>query len=54
MQFQNTFYRNCLIDAIDLVLSRDIPDELLADAVTAQAALMARVNPEDLRELDLH
>ncbi len=47
-------YQNCLIDAIDVVLAWDIPEEAFADAVNVQAGFMARVNPEDIRELDLH
>jgi hypothetical protein len=39
------------MDAIDLVLAWDLPDEALADAVQAQAGLMARANPEEIREL---
>ena len=41
-------YQNYLIDAINEVLTWDIPDESLADAVIAQAGLMAKVNPEDI------
>lgn len=40
-------FQNYLLDAIDQVLDWDLPDELLADAVTAQASLMARINPEE-------
>ncbi len=47
-------YQNCLIDAIDVVLAWDIPEEAFADAVQAQAGLMALVNPEDIRGTDLH
>ncbi|SDZ16551.1 hypothetical protein [Nitrosomonas sp. Nm58] len=44
-------YQNYLLDAINEVLSWDIPDEALADAVKSQAGLMARVNPEEIMEL---
>jgi hypothetical protein len=40
-----------LLDAIDLVLARELPDEVFADAVNDQASLMARVNPEERWEL---
>ena len=39
----------CLPEAIELVLARDLPDELLPEAFIAQASLMARVNPEEFR-----
>ena len=41
-------YQNYLIDAVNDVLSWDIPDESLAEAVTAQASLMARVSPDEM------
>ncbi len=41
-------YQNYLIDAVNDVLSWDIPDESLAEAVTAQASLMAKVNPDEM------
>jgi hypothetical protein len=34
-----------------MVLGWDLPDESLAEAVKAQASLMARINPEECREL---
>lgn len=40
-------YQNYLLDAINEVLTWDIPDEALPDVVIAQASLMARMNPED-------
>ena len=43
MQFQNF-----LIDAVNDVIAWDISDETLAEAVRAQANLMARVNPDEL------
>ncbi|HMW40482.1 MAG TPA: hypothetical protein PKD57_13830 [Saprospiraceae bacterium] len=44
-------YQNYLIDAVNDVLSWDIPDESLAEAVRAQASLMARVNPDEIMTL---
>lgn len=44
-------YQNYLIDAIDVVLGRDIPDESFADAVAVQACVMAGVNREEVRGL---
>ena len=41
-------YQNYLIDAVNDVLSWDIPDESLAEAVTAQASLMARIDPDEM------
>lgn len=42
--------QNYPMDAIDLVLAWDLPDEVLAGAVQAQAGLMARTNPEEIRQ----
>ena len=42
--------QNYLLDAIDLVLAWDLPDEAIGEAVKDQANLMARVNPEEMRE----
>ena len=39
-----------ILDALDMVSARDIPDENLADAVNAQARLMAGVHPDELWE----
>ena len=39
-------FQDLLIDAIDVVLSWDLPDEVLADAVKAQACLMAGVGSD--------
>ena len=44
-------FQNYLLDAIDMVLGWDLPDESLAEAVKAQASLMARINPEEIRGL---
>jgi hypothetical protein len=35
------------LDAIEAVLAWDLPDELLSDAVQAQASLMAGIPPEE-------
>ena len=48
MQDQNMSYRNCMIDAIDVVLSWDISEEAFADSVQIQASLIARIDPEDI------
>lgn len=45
---------DCLIDATEIVLSWNIPDDTLADAVVAQASLMAGAHPEDMGEFYLH
>ena len=39
-------FHDLLIDAIEVVLDRDIPDEAFADAVKAQACLMAGVGSD--------
>lgn len=36
-----------ILDAIEAVLSRDISEELFADAVKSQACLMARINQDE-------
>jgi hypothetical protein len=41
---------NHILDAVEIVSAWDLPDEDFADAVNAQAMLMAGVNPDDLRE----
>lgn len=38
---------NLYLDAIEAVLTWGLPDELLADAATEQARLMAGLHPED-------
>lgn len=43
-------YQNFLLDAVNEVLTWDIPDEALADAVKAQDGLMAGFSPEELME----
>ena len=44
----NKEVENYLIDALEHVLPWDLPDEDLADAVNAQARLMAGILPEEL------
>ena len=39
--------QNYLCDAIDVVLSWEIPEEGFADAVKAQACLMAGISPDE-------
>ena len=39
-------YETYLIDALDLVSAWELPDEDLADAVVAQAKLMAGISPD--------
>jgi hypothetical protein len=36
-----------ILDALELVSAWDVPDEDLADAVNAQARLMAGIHPDD-------
>ena len=36
-----------ILDALEIVSAWDVPDEDLADAVNAQARLMAGIDPED-------
>ena len=40
-------YEDMLIEALDLVSAWDLPEEDLADAVNAQARLMAGILPEE-------
>ena len=39
-----------IFDALEIVSAWDVPDEELADAVNAQARLMAGINPDDFWE----
>ncbi len=39
---------NYLFDALEAVSAWDLPDEDFADAVNAQARLMAGINPDDV------
>jgi hypothetical protein len=41
---------NHILDALEIVSARDLPDEDFADAVNDQAMLMAGVNPDELPE----
>jgi hypothetical protein len=40
-----------ITEALEWVSAWDIPDEIFADAVNAQARLMAGVQPDELLEL---
>jgi len=40
-------YEDYLIDALDMVSAWELPEEDLADAVMAQARLMAGILPEE-------
>ena len=42
------YFQHYLLDAIDLVLARELPAELFADAVKDQAKLMARIDPDEI------
>jgi hypothetical protein len=39
-----------ILDALEIVSARDIPDEDLADAVDAQSRLMSGIHPDELWE----
>ncbi len=41
-------FQSCLLDAVDAVLTWDIPDSDFAQAVQAQACLMSGIDPDDL------
>ena len=41
-----------ILDALEMVSAWNIPDGVLADAVNAQARLMAGINPDDFREIN--
>jgi hypothetical protein len=48
-------YEDMLLEAIDLVSAWEIPDEQFADAVNAQARLMAGILPEEYAaRCDIH
>ena len=48
-------YEDYLIEALDLVAAWELPEEDLADAVNAQARLMAGILPEELvAQRDIH
>ena len=48
---QSTLFPECLEDyvteVLEMVSAWDIPDEELADAINAQARLMAGIHPDD-------
>jgi len=44
------YCQNHLLDAMEIVSSWDIPDEAFADAINAQAGLMAGISPEEIWE----
>jgi hypothetical protein len=41
-----------ILDALEMVSARDIPDGELADAVNAQARLIAGFHPDDFWEIN--
>ena len=41
------YQQSHFLDAIETVLAWDLPDEVFADAVQAQASLMAGIPPEE-------
>ena len=43
-------YQNFLLEAVNEVLTWDIPEEVLADVIKAQAGLMAGFSPGELME----
>ncbi len=43
-------FLNFLLDATDEVLTWDIPEEGLADAIKNQACLMSGINPEEITD----
>ena len=45
----NCHYQTSLREAINVVLDRDISEESFAEAVTVQAGLMARIDPEEIQ-----
>jgi hypothetical protein len=47
-------YENYLIDALDLVAAWELPEEDLADAVLAQARLMAGLPEEYVVQRDVN
>ncbi|TCV86651.1 hypothetical protein [Sulfurirhabdus autotrophica] len=44
------YNQNCLLAAIDVVLTWDLPDEAFTDAVNDQVRLMAAIDHEDTWE----
>lgn len=45
-------FQSICLDAIETVLAWDLPDEVLAEAVTEQARLMAGIDPNDASMTD--
>ncbi len=45
-------YQNYLIDAVDTVAAWDISEDSFADAVTAQACLMAGISADEIGDYD--
>lgn len=41
-------YQNYLLDAVDVVLAWEVPEESFAEVVNAQACLMAGLCPEEI------
>lgn len=46
--YTSMYLESYLLDAINFVISSDIPEECISDAVSAQACLMARVNQDEV------
>ena len=44
-------YENYILDALEMVMAWELPDEEFADAVNDQARLMAGLTPEDFQEV---
>jgi hypothetical protein len=44
-------YENYILDALEMVMTWELPDEEFADAVNDQARLMAGLTPEDFQEV---
>ena len=44
---------DCFLDAVNTVLSWDIPDEACSEAFTNQACLMAGIEPEQICGYDV-
>ena len=41
---------NIILDSLEIVSNWDLSDERLADAITDQVRLLARINPDELWE----
>jgi hypothetical protein len=44
-------YENYILDALEMVMTWELPDEEFADAVNDQARLMAGLTSEDFQEV---